>query len=70
VLSLLIPTRKQFHIKTLVKMKAPFIVWGTPLPNYSYYSVNSDNFSGGKLATDNLLQKGRCHIAFVGGAGG
>ncbi len=64
---LLTSTRKQYHIDTLVKMKAPFIVWGTPLSNYSYCSVNSDNFSGGKLATEHLLQKGRRHIAFVGG---
>lgn len=64
---LLTSTRKKFHISTLVKMKAPFIVWGTPLPNHSYCSVNSDNFTGGKLATEHLLQKGRRHIAFVGG---
>ncbi|MBN2393308.1 MAG: LacI family DNA-binding transcriptional regulator [Anaerolineae bacterium] len=64
---LLTSTRKQVHITTLVKMKAPFIVWGTPQPPYSYCSVNSDNFSGGRLATEHLLQRGRCHIAFVGG---
>ncbi len=64
---LLTSTRKKFHIGTLVKMKAPFIVWGTPLPNYSYCSVNSDNFNGGRLATEHLLQKGRRRIAFMGG---
>jgi DNA-binding LacI/PurR family transcriptional regulator len=64
---LLTSTRKQVHIKTLIKMQAPFIVWGTPLPPYSYCSVNSDNFSGGRLATEHLLQKGRRHIAFAGG---
>jgi DNA-binding LacI/PurR family transcriptional regulator len=64
---LLTSTRKQYHITTLVKMKAPFIVWGTPQPPYSYCSVNSDNFNGGRLATEHLVQKGRRHIAFVGG---
>jgi DNA-binding LacI/PurR family transcriptional regulator len=28
---LLPSTRKQFHRNALVEMKAPFIVWGTPL---------------------------------------
>ena len=64
---LLTSTRKQFHIKTLIEMQAPFIVWGTPLPPYSYCSVNSDNFGGGRLATEHLVQRGRRHIAFVGG---
>ncbi|MBN2005756.1 MAG: LacI family DNA-binding transcriptional regulator [Anaerolineae bacterium] len=64
---LLTSTHKQFHIETLVKMKAPFIVWGTPLHNYNYCSVNGDNFGGGKLATEHLLQRGRRRIAFVGG---
>lgn len=64
---LLTATRKQCHVKTLVTMNAPFIVWGTPMAPYSYCSVNSDNFNGGRLATEHLLQKGRRHIAFVGG---
>jgi len=64
---LLTSTHKQHHIKTLVEMKAPFIVWGTPLPNYSYCSVNNDNFSGGEQATEYLLQTGKRRIAFVGG---
>ena len=64
---LLTSTRKQYHIKTLVEMKAPFIVWGMPLPNYSYCSVINDNFSGGKQATEYLLQTGKHRIAFVGG---
>jgi DNA-binding LacI/PurR family transcriptional regulator len=29
--------------------------------------VNNDNFGGGKLAAEHLLQKGRRRIAFVGG---
>ncbi|HOU13353.1 MAG TPA: LacI family DNA-binding transcriptional regulator [Anaerolineae bacterium] len=64
---LLTSTRKEFHIDTLVKMQAPFIVWGTPLPPHSYCSVNGDNFGGGRLATTHLLQNGRRRIAFLGG---
>jgi len=64
---LLTSTRKEFHIDALVKMRAPFIVWGTPRPDYSYCSVNGDNFGGGRLATEHFLQKGRRHIAFLGG---
>jgi DNA-binding LacI/PurR family transcriptional regulator len=64
---LMTSTRKQFHIKTLVEMKAPFIVWGTPLPGFSYCSVTGDNLMGGRLATEHLLRSGRRRIAFVGG---
>lgn len=65
---LLTSTRKPFHIKTLVEMKAPFIVWNkVRLPDDSYCSVNSDNYSGGKLATEHLLQTGRQQIGFIGG---
>lgn len=64
---LLTSTRKEFHIDALVKMQAPFIVWGTPLAKYTYCSVNGDNFGGGRLATEHLIQKGRRHSAFLGG---
>jgi DNA-binding LacI/PurR family transcriptional regulator len=64
---LMTSTRKQYHIKALVEMGAPFIVWGIPLPNHSYPSVTGDNFSGGKLATEHLIRLGRERIAFLGG---
>jgi DNA-binding LacI/PurR family transcriptional regulator len=65
---LLTSTRKPFHIKTLVEMQAPFIVWNRlRLPDDSYCSVNSDNFTGGKLAATHLLQTGKQRIAFIGG---
>jgi DNA-binding LacI/PurR family transcriptional regulator len=65
---LLTSTRKQFHIHTLAEMGAPFIVWNNVcLPDGTYCSVSSDNFSGGKLAAGHLLQTGRRRIAFVGG---
>jgi DNA-binding LacI/PurR family transcriptional regulator len=64
---LMTSTRKQNHIKALVEMKAPFIVWGNPIPNYSYCSVTGDNFNGGKLAAEHLIRCGKRQIAFIGG---
>jgi DNA-binding LacI/PurR family transcriptional regulator len=64
---LMTSTRKQHHIKTLLEMGAPFIVWGIPQPHQSYPSVTGDNFSGGKLATEHLIRTGRERIAFLGG---
>lgn len=56
-------------IKTLFESRAPFIGWGTPVPNFSYCSVSGDNFSGGSLATQHLIQIGRQRVAFLGGPG-
>ena len=64
---LMTSSRKTTHIKALVEMGAPFIVWGVPMPNYSYCSVTGDNFTGGKLATEYLVNSGRRRIAFLGG---
>jgi DNA-binding LacI/PurR family transcriptional regulator len=64
---LLASTRKQLHVKTLIKTGAPFIVWGMPLPHQRYCSVVNDNFDGGKKATEHLLRKGKRRIAFIGG---
>lgn len=64
---LMTSSRKQQHIKTLLKMGAPFIIWGIPLANQCYPSVTGDNFNGGKLATTHLIRSGRKRIAFLGG---
>jgi DNA-binding LacI/PurR family transcriptional regulator len=64
---LMTSTRKQYHIKTLLNMGAPFIVWGVPQPNQSYPSVSGDNFNGGRLAAEHLIGAGRERIAFLGG---
>ena len=57
---LMTSTRKQYHIKTLLEMKAPFIVWGYPPTEYSYCSVMGDNAAGGRVAA------GRAAPAAVG----
>jgi DNA-binding LacI/PurR family transcriptional regulator len=64
---LMTSTRKNMHIKALLETKSPFIVWGVPLPGYSYPSVTGDNYAGGKLAGEHLLRCGRRKIAFLGG---
>ncbi len=43
-----------------------FVVWGAKLPGQKYCSVGSDNFSGGKIATEHLLSLGRKRLAFLG----
>jgi DNA-binding LacI/PurR family transcriptional regulator len=58
---------KQSHIQTLVQMGAPFIVWGIPVPPFTYCSVTGDNNAGGILATEHLIRSGRRQIAFLGG---
>jgi DNA-binding LacI/PurR family transcriptional regulator len=64
---LMTSTRKSTHIKSLLEMKSPFIVWGVPLRGFSYPSVTGDNFTGGKLAVEHLIRNGRRKIAFLGG---
>jgi DNA-binding LacI/PurR family transcriptional regulator len=66
-LILMTSTRKQFHIKSLLEMKAPFIIWGYPLEGYNYCSVVGDNYSGGEIAAKHLIRSGRKKIAFIGG---
>jgi len=46
----------------------PLVVFGSELPGQTYCSVGSDNFEGGRLATDHLLKSGRRRILFVGPA--
>jgi DNA-binding LacI/PurR family transcriptional regulator len=64
---LMTSSRKQYHIKSLLDTQAPFIVWGAPLPPHQYCSVTGDNFTGGRLATEHLINSGRKKIAFLGG---
>jgi DNA-binding LacI/PurR family transcriptional regulator len=66
-LILMTSSRKQSHIKALVDMNAPFIVWGVPVPTYNYCSVTGDSINGGRLAAEHLIRTGRQRIAFLGG---
>jgi DNA-binding LacI/PurR family transcriptional regulator len=64
---LMTSTRKQSHMKALMEIDAPFIIWGIPQTNSKYSSVTGDNFNGGRLATEHLLSLGRRKIGFIGG---
>lgn len=64
---LMTSSHKKWHIRTLVDMKAPFIVWGVPQDNLNYCSVMGDNLTGGRLAAEHLVRIGRKRIAFLGG---
>lgn len=58
---------KHSHVKALLELGAPFIVWGVPLPNHKYCSVTGDNFNGGRLAAEHLIGINRKKIGFIGG---
>ena len=64
---LLTSNHKPSLIKTLVEMDIPFIGWGVPIPEFNYCSVTGDNLTGGRLATQHLINLGRQRIAFLGG---
>ena len=64
---LMTASRKQNHVKALLEIGAPFIVWGVPQAKQKYCSVTGDNFNGGKLATEHLVHSGRQKIGFIGG---
>jgi DNA-binding LacI/PurR family transcriptional regulator len=60
-------TRKQTHVKALLEVGAPFIIWGVPPPQQKYCSITGDNLAGGRLATEHLIGLGRDRIGFIGG---
>jgi DNA-binding LacI/PurR family transcriptional regulator len=47
-------------------MYAPFVVWGSHLPEQTYCSVGTDNIGGARRAVDHLISIGRRRIAFLG----
>ncbi len=58
------------EIAMLARRKAPFIVYGALSPDRNYCSVSGDDLTGGRLATQHLLEAGRKRIAFIGGVYG
>ena len=64
---LMTATRKQNHVRALLELGAPFIIWGLPQPRQKYCSVSGDNLAGGRLATEHLINQGRQQIGFIGG---
>lgn len=56
------------RLEKLVAQGTHFVRWGAVLEGQPGLSVGSDNFRGGQVATEHLLQLGRRRIAFVGHA--
>jgi LacI family transcriptional regulator len=46
----------------------PVVVTGRTLKAANLFALNFDNFEGGKLATQHLIELGHKHIAFIAGA--
>lgn len=55
-------------LNAVAKDFLPFVVGGSPVPGQSYCTVGSDNFAGGRIATEHLIACGRKRIAFLGPA--
>jgi len=54
------------QLNELAARRVPIVVWGAQLPQQLYCVVGGDNFTGGRLATQHLLDAGRRRIAFFG----
>jgi DNA-binding LacI/PurR family transcriptional regulator len=58
--------RKRSHVEELLRIGAPFIVWGEGRKG-AYSGISSENRKGGRIATDWLISLGRKRVAFLGG---
>ena len=54
------------HFEEVVTPDLPAVVWGQVAPESGYITVGTNNFQGGRLATEHLLQLGRKNICFAG----
>lgn len=52
-------------IQRLQKARMPFVQIGRPIDNAPIHFVDADNFSGGRIATQHLIDQGRKRIAQV-----
>lgn len=62
---LMTSTHKQSHVRAILEVGAPFIIWGVPPPKPKYCSVTSDNFNGGRLAARHLINLKRKKSALL-----
>jgi DNA-binding LacI/PurR family transcriptional regulator len=53
-------------IEEAAKSYEPMVVWGQWLPGQGYTTVGVDNVTGGRLAAEHLVSRGRTRLAFFG----
>ncbi|WP_102797422.1 LacI family DNA-binding transcriptional regulator [Bowmanella denitrificans] len=58
----------QDKLAKLEQQQTHFVLWGAVDKEHPGISIACDNFQGGYKITQHLIQKGRKHFAFVGGA--
>jgi DNA-binding LacI/PurR family transcriptional regulator len=55
-------------LEKMVEQKTHFVRWGAVEAGQPGVSIGCDNFQGGRLAGLHLIDRGRKHVAFLGGA--
>lgn len=58
--------QREDMLNEFAKNGAPMVVWGAKRRKEPYCVIGSDNFHGGKLAAQHLIQQERKNILFVG----
>ncbi|GGO63976.1 LacI family DNA-binding transcriptional regulator [Bowmanella pacifica] len=58
----------QDKLTKLEQQQTHFVLWGAVDKEHPGISIACDNFQGGYKMTQHLIQKGRKHFAFIGGA--
>ncbi|MBB4153608.1 DNA-binding LacI/PurR family transcriptional regulator [Sphingomonas jinjuensis] len=53
-------------IETVAARYRPLVVWGSALPGQRHCAVGVDNFAGGRLAGERLIERGCRRLAFMG----
>jgi DNA-binding LacI/PurR family transcriptional regulator len=53
-------------VKALQPVLAPLVVWGAPHEGADYCIVGSDNYHGGQIAAERLIDLGRRRLVFLG----
>jgi DNA-binding LacI/PurR family transcriptional regulator len=67
---LLSATCSREQMTELVERKAPFTIWGADGAGRLHCSVSGDGFTGGRMAVEHLIERGRNRIGFLGGPAG
>ncbi|MEO2280764.1 LacI family DNA-binding transcriptional regulator [Pseudoalteromonas pernae] len=58
--------KQQECIERAAAANTPLVVWGDPNITSNYAIVGSDNFHGGKVATEHLIARGARKLLFIG----